>query len=424
MLEKIQTISTNLDKKRVYTALAALIVALATGHVMQRTVSRVDLSADAPAPQEVPQPAAANLSQIAPASAAPQGVAEIAPQQPAAVTEDAPIEVTRADTQPSTEPLAGLQSPVEPEDAAPKTEKIAAAPVVEPQVGEEDGTAIDIAAMRDNAPADADVTPEPAPQVAEVTRAALEEDLPMPALDGPEFDIDPPAGTLTARTPVTDDCAMTLDTTPAPGALIDVSFSAPCAAGAEVQFDHVGLRFTETLNDAGTLDITVPAMAGAAEITATIAGRTLSDTVTVPDIAQFDRVALMWQGGTGLQLHALEDGAYYGDPGHIWAETPGMPTRATSGEGGFLTVLGSTSGGYAADVYTYPVALETAPQISIEAQVLDSTCSKPILGEYMRAVTDGAPSVTQVGMIVPDCDAVGEYLVLKNLPADLTIARN
>ena len=74
--------------------------------------------------------------------------------------------------------------------------------------------------------------------------------------------------------------------------------------------------------------------------------------------------------------------------------------------------------------WRYPGEAGIPPQISIEAQVLDSTCSKPILGEYMRAVTDGAPSVTQVGMIVPDCDAVGEYLVLKNLPADLTIARN
>lgn len=44
---KIQSISTNLDKKRVYTAVGALVVALATGHVMQRTVSQPNAPVDA-----------------------------------------------------------------------------------------------------------------------------------------------------------------------------------------------------------------------------------------------------------------------------------------------------------------------------------------------------------------------------------------
>ena len=44
MLKKISEFSTKLDKKRVYTAVGALVVALAAGHVMQRTTAKAGRS--------------------------------------------------------------------------------------------------------------------------------------------------------------------------------------------------------------------------------------------------------------------------------------------------------------------------------------------------------------------------------------------
>jgi hypothetical protein len=65
-----------------------------------------------------------------------------------------------------------------------------------------------------------------------------------------------------------------------------------------------------------------------------------------------------------------------------------------------------------------------APAISIETQVSEDTCGTKISGHYLRSgAADGLTDV-EVGMAVPDCDAIGEYLVLKNLPQELTIARN
>jgi hypothetical protein len=213
-----------------------------------------------------------------------------------------------------------------------------------------------------------------------------------------------------------------------PGALVALDLSAPCNSGEDVDFEQFGLRFSEQLDPEGRLRMQVPAMADDAIFVASFAdGSEATADVQVPDFADYERVALVWKGPTGLQLHALENGAGYDDPGHLWAQAPGKAESATSGEGGFVSVLGSTASGYAADVYTYPESLMSSgsgPAISIEAEVMENTCGNTVKGSFLRALPGSGPSVTDVTMAVPGCDAVGEYLVLKNLPQDLKIARN
>lgn len=426
MLEKIQSISTNLDKKRIYTALGALVVALATGHVMQRTVSKPNVVVDVPVQQAA----------VAPAMSAPQAqpveVAERAPD-PLPVPDEVVgvAEVTMVDMTPATEPLAPMATPAVvdvPDQTAPQIE-LASADMPDGDTPEVTKPALsDMVSDPVLAEEPAAPSPDDAIELAEVTRSALDDGLPMPELSSPEFDVKQADIEPNAPEQVADgkDCTPTFSLAPLPAALIYAELSAPCDAGANVEFDHVGLKFTETLDDEGKLTVMVPAMTSEAVISAQIEGRDapIERMIEVSDMAEYDRIALAWQGGTGLQLHALENGAWYGEEGHIWAEEPKMPSRATEGVGGFVTVLGSTIGGFAADVYTYPLSMQTAPAISIEAQVLESTCGNAIVGDYLRSVQDGVPTDTQVGMVVPACDAVGEYLVLKNLPQDLTIARN
>lgn len=426
MLEKIQSISTNLDKKRVYTAVGALVVALATGHVMQRTVSQQNAPVDMRAQQAQVVP-----PQVSPAmSSGPQNTVELAEgaPEPLPVPEMTPAldDVTKSDTAPSTDPIAPLPTP----DLAEVVDE----PI--PVVSEDMNAAQAPIEMADSSVVPvADVEPpqwmasdEEPVELAEVSRSVATDALPRPALDATEFDLKPADVIPVEEAPeiAADDCAANLALAPLPGALIYAELTSRCDAGAEVEFDHAGLKFTESLNEDGMLTVMVPAMTRDASVVAMIEGRddTVEARVEIDDVNEYDRIALVWKGGTGLQLHALENGAYYGEAGHIWAEEPGLPARATDGEGGFVTVLGSTTGGYAADVYTYPLSMPTAPAVSIEAQVLETTCDNAIVGEYLRSVPDGEPKATQVGMVVPECDAVGEYLVLKNLPQDLTIARN
>ncbi|MBV7411029.1 hypothetical protein [Maritimibacter sp. DP1N21-5] len=379
MLAKISEISTKVDKKRVYTAAGALVVALAAGHVMQRTTGQPTVAVNAPMEQasaEVPPaPAVANITGFGATEAvvAPALVAEVNEVTPGILAEEAAV-------------VAGGSTETEAE------------------------TPVELAFV------------EPAPVAdIEVMRADK-----MDALSGFEdeaVETLPPAMGETEVTP-DDTCDMAMTSVAVPGALVAVSLTAPCHAEATVEFSHDGLSFTEALDEDGALTVMIPALTSPAMINAQIGEDTLDSLATVPDLTQFDRVALVWQGGTGLQLHALEDGAAYGEPGHVWAEAPRAPETATQGEGGFLTLLGSVAGGYAADIYTYPASLMIAPSISIEAQVTEDTCGTMISGHYIRSTLTGTATEVDVGMVVPGCEAIGEYLVLKNLPEELTIARN
>ncbi len=54
---------------------------------------------------------------------------------------------------------------------------------------------------------------------------------------------------------------------------------------------------------------------------------------------------------------------------------------------------------------------------------MENTCGSEIEGKILRTNPGRAPTMQPLTMIVPGCDAVGEYLVLKNLPQDLKLAR-
>lgn len=358
-----------LDRKRLYTAVAALAIAGAAGHIMQRGA-------------EVPGTGSPRLAATEPTPA---------PQPP--------IEVTRSGADPladmtetgqARESVADLGKDVPVVEEAPEAIATEIAPVDPPQLSNEEPMRL--------AAAD-----------------GLEETGPLP-----ERRVEP--------LPLADDCEISVDATALPGALVALSVSAPCYSGEEVAFDQLGLRFTELLGPTGDLAITVPAMADEAIFIATFAdGTHQSASVLVTDLADYARVALVWQGATGLQLHALEGDAAYGDAGHVWAEAPSLPSQAIEGKGGFVTVLGSSATGYAADVYTYPETLMSTgstPEVSIEAQVTETTCDRRIEGSYLHVIPGNAPEAVPVTMAEPGCDAVGEYLVLKNLPQDLKLARN
>ncbi len=255
-------------------------------------------------------------------------------------------------------------------------------------------------------------TPEitdPAPAVVETSSDAAN-------METPTEDVLEPAVSEVVETPA---CDITFNATARPGALVEINLEAPCNAGEEVEFTHAGLRFTEQLDPAGGLMLEMPAMATPARLAVSIGNEThTSESIAIPDFAEFERVALVWQGATGLQLHALENGAYYGEKGHIWGENPELPNRALIGEGGYLALLGSSSTGFAADIYTFPAGKHAADSdtvISVEAQVMENTCGQEVVGEILATQPEGPAKKMPVSFTIPDCDALGEYLVL-NIP--------
>lgn len=457
MLADLKAKAAGVDRKRVYTASAALLIAGAAGHFMQQTSggSRgpAMMSASVPAisapqilaapPQtDAPEIVAATPQTSTPAIVTAVPVPEILPAEP----ETAPAGESIADAAPG---APGNRMPEVAETIADTdTDTAAVAEAIDSATAEIVAFAPLVTARPAPKPA---IIPEigtastaiyPAPKadlvLEEVTRAAsaplltITEPAPERAKDSvfaaasDELDM-PPAATMAPAEPEIAGCAIDIEGSAKPGALLEIKITAPCNSGESVAFEHAGLKFSEQLGPDGSLTVEVPAMTGSAKVSLGFADGADKDLeVTVPDFDAFDRIAVIWQGATGLQLHALEGGASYGETGHIWADTPGTPDAAVAGTSGFVSVLGSTSSGFAADVYTYPAALMREglePEVSIEAQVMENTCGSEIEGWILRTNPSRAPHVEPLTMVVPGCDAVGEYLVLKNLPVELKLAR-
>lgn len=418
MFADLKEKAAGVDRKRVYTAAAALLIAGAAGHFMQQSSG----GSGAPGLMTASVPPVSMPEVLSTPSESATETVAVAPQP-----DTAPVEADVA--------AAPLSTPAVPEAA---DEIVTAAPAITPRPAPKPEIIPEIIAGTGTASTAIYPAPKVDQALEEVTRAATDplltitEPAPERAKDSvfaaatDPLDMPPPA-TAAPVEPEVAGCAIDIQGTAKPGALMQISVNAPCNSGETLAFAHAGLRFSEQLGPDGTLTVEVPAMTGTATVALKFPDGSDRDVeVTVPDFEAFDRIAVVWQGATGLQLHALESGAEYGETGHVWADTPGTSDAAIAGTGGFVTVLGSSASGYAADVYTYPAALMregAEPEVSIEAQVMENTCGGEIEGWILRTNPGRAPNVEPLTMTVPGCDAVGEYLVLKNLPVNLKLAR-
>lgn len=242
---------------------------------------------------------------------------------------------------------------------------------------------------------------------------------------------DIPVGILpTEEIPPRLGCAPVMSAEPAASALIDVRLTAPCHAGDTVMFVHAGMVFHMKLPQEGALTVLIPALDEATEVSASFAnGDTAQATTVVDSLAFYDRVVISWMGQGGAELHAREFGAAYGEAGHVWREQPRDVGALAGGEGGFLVSLGNSDLSVAghAEIYTFPTGISGQVgdvKVSVEAEVTEANCGKP-LKVQSRALRQGqVDDQHDLELQMPDCSAVGEFLVLKNLVEDLTIAQN
>lgn len=225
-------------------------------------------------------------------------------------------------------------------------------------------------------------------------------------------------------------CEISLNAEPVAGAFVKLDVQAPCMAGERLTVRHSDMLFTDILGEDGNLSLEVPALAEQALFVVAFAnGDGAVARTDVSSLAFYDRVAVQWSGEAGIELHALEFGANYGEAGHVWRESARDVLYVASGEGGYLTRLGNDAlkDGKFAEIYTFPSM--TSEQIgtialSLEAEVGASNCNRSVDAQSIE-VRRGKPSrVQNLYLNIPNCDAAGEFLVLKNLLEDLKIARN
>ncbi len=238
----------------------------------------------------------------------------------------------------------------------------------------------------------------------------------------PEPDLPAPA--------VTPACEITADARAVAAAMVNLSMSAPCLPDERVTVHHNGMIFTETTSDKGELNISVPALAQEAVfIVAFSNGDGAVAQTTVEELADFDRVVLQWKGQTGFQIHAREFGADYGSDGHIWANAPGDVVDTVTGKGGMMIELGDVNlpDALFAEVYSFPKATAEAQgdiALSVETEVNTVNCGQEIEAQSLEIGKDGRIKTQNLTLSVPECDAIGNFLVLNNLLQDLKVARN
>ncbi|GGL55613.1 hypothetical protein [Wenxinia marina] len=223
-----------------------------------------------------------------------------------------------------------------------------------------------------------------------------------------------------------DACEIDMRATAAPAAMVTLAVSAPCHPQSELTIHHQGMIFSAMTGDDGTVSLSVPALSENAIFIAEIEGDGAAASTDVPDLATFERAVLQWQGTSGLGLHALEDGAGYGQPGHVSATTARGAEAALTGTGGFVTALGDAAvpDAYHAEIYTYPAAMTADHDVilNVEAVVLPDNCGRPIAAQTIQIAPGVPPTAHDLTMTLPGCEAVGEYLVLSNMLRDLTLA--
>jgi len=225
-------------------------------------------------------------------------------------------------------------------------------------------------------------------------------------------------------------CEYALTATPSAAAMVSLKLDAPCMPNERFTIHHNGMMFTDATNDEGSREIMVPALSQSpifivafANGEGAVAGTELSS------FEYYDRVVVQWKGESGLRIHALEYESDYGDAGHVWAESTHDVSDAATGEGGFMTRLGAPDmgEGLTAEVYTFPSGL--APRageilLQVEAEVNTGNCGRDIEAQSIQLSEDGTLKVQDLTLSIPECTAVGDFLVLKNLLNDLKIAQN
>lgn len=219
------------------------------------------------------------------------------------------------------------------------------------------------------------------------------------------------------------DCTPLLALSARPGAVVDLLLSAPCRPDERVVLRHAGLAVTYQTNAAGALFASVPALNPQVEVSILFAGgETVAAQLAVPEAGEHRRFGVQWMGPQTFEVNAFENGAEYGGAGHVSSANPHKAGDRLLPQKGFLTSLGDASVDtpMLAQIYTYPAGATDTP-VLIEAAVTEATCAREMLGEVLTA-DRGVVRRSDLAITMPGCDAVGDYLVLKNLVPDLKLA--
>ncbi|MHA6324812.1 translocase [Roseivivax sp. CAU 1753] len=224
------------------------------------------------------------------------------------------------------------------------------------------------------------------------------------------------------------DCDIAATAEPTAGALVSLAITAPCHGSERLTVHHSGMMFTATMQPDGSLALVVPALSEQAVFILSYASGDGAVVQTqVSSLAFYDRVALQWRDQSGLQLHAREMGADYFAEGHVWSGARGSIEAAARGEGGFLTRLGDADAPepLLAEIYSFPAGTARVNgdiALTVEAEVTAANCAGDVEAQMLQLRTGSSLTVQDLTLSMPECDAVGDFLVLDEMVRDIEVA--
>lgn len=219
-------------------------------------------------------------------------------------------------------------------------------------------------------------------------------------------------------------CEPRLFLTPAPAGTLTITFRAPCDPGHRLRIRQGAVEFAQDLDAEGRLSLRMPAFTEDVVIEARLGEVLLTGALTLPQALDFQHVALVWDGPQMLGLNAFEFGAARNEMGHVWWGAPKSPVRASRGSGGFLTRFVS-DGGPSVEIYTLPAAhsaLTGVVRLVVEARVTGKTCGQVARARAIQPTAFRRISESDVEVALPDCDRIGEVVLLQNLLRDMRLA--
>jgi hypothetical protein len=332
--------------------------------------------------------------------------------QTASTLVSAPVQST-----PATENVAVVERTVNPEIVPPRSSTSALVALV-PAVSALASKSPTVSALTAALPAIGD---HPMSVGAPIQMAALEFDEPIMT--------ETPLAVPLDIAPV-ESCQMELTAYETKAAMVQLTLNAPCQINARATIHHQGMMFTAITDDLGGFDLAVPALTQEAVfIIAFDDGEGAVASTSVPSLDGYDRAVLQWQGDMGFSLHALENGADYGATGHVWHGAAQDTGIAEDGNGGFLVRFGDveTLNPLIAEIYTYPKNAgprDGSVLISVETEITQANCGRDLAAQSLQIVGDMEIQALDLEMMMPECDAVGDFLVLNNMLKDLTLASN
>ncbi len=225
-------------------------------------------------------------------------------------------------------------------------------------------------------------------------------------------------------------CGVRMSASARPGAAIAVFVSSRCRAGQVVTLSHADFSFSVRADNRGVFSATIPAFTSLATVEVVFEDGAMASTqVTLRDVSDLARLAIVWSAPVNLDLHAFEGNANENSEGHVWVNNQRSYRDTLIGGGGFLETFGDSSikGGSMAEVYSLPtsrIRRQTSVSLDLRINNIDAYCAQPMALRTIRSENDGAVTTREFNLRLPQCGSASGGLVLKNFVDNIGVASN